>query len=61
MEEEKFAIRVEWFDDISSLVRSYTLFYFPTDRSVEMVCIIYNLVFLVNCVDYMLSYAQILE
>ena len=37
MDEDKFVIRAEWFDEISSLVRSFTLFYYPSDRSIEMV------------------------
>lgn len=37
MEEEKFAISVEWYDEISSLVRPFILFYYPSDRTVEMV------------------------
>jgi hypothetical protein len=37
MEEEKFTISVEWYDDISSLVRPFVLFYYPSDRTVEMV------------------------
>lgn len=36
MEEEKFAISVEWYDEISSLVRPFILFYYPSDRTVEM-------------------------
>ncbi|XP_046458567.1 nucleoside diphosphate kinase 7-like isoform X1 [Daphnia pulex] len=36
MEEEKFTISVEWYDDISSLVRPFVLFYYPSDRTVEM-------------------------
>lgn len=37
MEEEKFIIKAEWYDEISSLVRPFTLFYYPSDRSIEMV------------------------
>lgn len=40
MEEEKYSISVEWYDEISSLVRPFTLFYFPSDRTVEMVCLV---------------------
>lgn len=41
MNEEKYSIKVEWLDDISSLVRVFTLFYFPVDQTVEMVLHIY--------------------
>lgn len=37
MEEEKFAINVEWYDEISSLVHPFILFYYSSDRTVEMV------------------------
>lgn len=40
MEEEKYSISVEWYDEISSLVRPFMLFYFPSDRTVEMVSLI---------------------
>lgn len=37
MNEEKYSIKVEWFDEMSSLVRAFTLSYFPSDQTVEMV------------------------
>ena len=40
MEEYKYAIRVEWYDDIAALMRQFTFFYYPSDSSVEMVSLI---------------------
>ena len=41
MEEDKYAIHVEWLDEISSLLRTFTLFYYPSDKSVEMASCLY--------------------
>ena len=37
MEEEKYAIQVEWYDESASLNRTFTLFYYTRDQTVEMV------------------------
>jgi len=36
MEEEKYAIQVEWYDESASLNRTFTLFYYTRDQTVEM-------------------------
>ena len=37
MEEEQYAIQVEWHDDMADLNRTFTLFYYTRDQTVEMV------------------------
>jgi len=36
MEEEQYAIQVEWHDDMADLNRTFTLFYYTRDQTVEM-------------------------
>lgn len=37
MDEPKYALSVEWYDDVAALMRPFTFFYYPRDGSVEMV------------------------
>jgi len=36
MDEPKYALSVEWYDDVAALMRPFTFFYYPRDGSVEM-------------------------
>jgi len=36
MEEEKYAIQVEWYDELAGRNQTFTLFYYTADQSVEM-------------------------
>jgi hypothetical protein len=36
--EDRFAFKVEWFDQSAQLVREYRLTYYPSDNTIEMVC-----------------------
>ena len=37
MEEDKYVIQVEWHDELASLNRTFTLFYYTADQTIEMV------------------------
>jgi len=36
MEEDKYVIQVEWHDELASLNRTFTLFYYTADQTIEM-------------------------
>lgn len=38
--DERYVFIVEWFDTSASLIRSYNLTYFMSDKTIEMVIII---------------------
>ncbi len=33
----RYSFKVEWFDTVASLLRPYELYYFPHDKTLEMV------------------------
>ena len=37
--EDRFAFNAEWFDTMAGLIRTYTLLYYPSDNTIEMVLI----------------------
>jgi hypothetical protein len=35
--DDRFAFNAEWFDTMAGLIRTYTLLYYPSDNTIEMV------------------------
>jgi hypothetical protein len=35
--DDRFAFTAEWFDTMAGLIRTYTLLYYPSDNTIEMV------------------------
>jgi hypothetical protein len=43
--EERYVFETEWFDSQASLIRKYLFTFYPADKSIEMV----NIIFTVKC------------
>lgn len=58
MEEEKYAIQVEWYDELAGRNQTFTLFYYTADQSVEMVSVcLENLILTNNLFKIFLFYS----
>ena len=40
MDSERYIFEAEWFDKVACIVRKFLLYYYVSDNSVELVCLV---------------------